>query len=44
MWKLLPILALLAPLALAACGDDDRTVIIQPPERAANPTVVVPSR
>ena len=44
MKKLLPVFALLAPLSLAACGDDDgKTVVVQPPP-AQSGAVVVPQR
>ena len=44
MKKMISVIALLTPLSLAGCGDDDeKTVVIQPPP-AQSGAVVVPQR
>lgn len=43
--RALKMMALLAPLALAACGGEDRTYVVNPPAQpapAASSTVVAP--
>lgn len=42
MKRFLTLIALLAPLSIAACGDDDKTTIIQPTQPQPSGTVVVP--
>lgn len=37
----MPILAVLGVLALAGCGSDDKTVVVQPPQSSG--TVVTPA-
>jgi len=44
MKKLLTLAAVLAPLALGACGSDkEKTVIVQPPAQSSGGTVVMPA-
>lgn len=42
MKRIPAVIALLIPLSVAACGDDDKTTIIQPAQPSS--TVVVPQR
>ena len=38
--KIMPIFILIAPLLLAACGTEEKTVVVNPP---AGSTVIVPA-
>ena len=43
MKKVIPLVALLGALSLAACTDEGETVVVQPPPQQGS-TVVVPER